>query len=85
VEGSGRLGDGELELDHEGRLGEVESLEDAPLARGGLGPLAAGAGGAAEDADVHAVELVAEVAPGVLTVAFSAMHIGSRESQQSRT
>jgi hypothetical protein len=50
-----------LEVDEPWRLGEVERLEDGPLAVRRLGALAAGAGGTAERAEVHAVKLVAQV------------------------
>jgi hypothetical protein len=48
-------------VDEPWRLGEVERLEDGPLAVRRLGALAAGAGGTAERAEVHAVKLVAQV------------------------
>ena len=47
-------------------LGDAQGAEDVALAGGELGALLAGAGGAGEGAQVYALQLVAEVAPGVV-------------------
>src|SRR5664279_6508439 len=47
------------------RRGDVERAQDLALGGGQLGLLAAGAGGPGEGAQVQALELVAEVAPGL--------------------
>src|SRR5688572_29613908 len=75
--GSGSPAGCGLEVDEPWRLGEVERLEDGPLAVRRLGALTAGAGGTAERAEVHAVELVAQVAPGVV-----AGGLGEADEQQ---
>src|SRR6266536_1023031 len=62
--GSGGLG-GRLEVEEAGRLGQLKRAEDVLLAGCELGALVAGAGGAGESSEVEALELVAEVAPGL--------------------
>ncbi len=46
-------------------FGQLEGVQDVALAGGELGALLAGAGGAGERAEVQALGLVADVAPGV--------------------
>jgi len=73
--GGGWLGG--VEVQEQRRLSDVQGAEDVALAGGELGALLAGAGGSGERAEVHALELVAEVAPGV-----AGLVLGDPDQQQ---
>ena len=60
-----RSGCGRGELVDPGRRADAEPGEDVLLGAGDLGALAEGAGGAGEGADGDAVELAAQLRPGV--------------------
>jgi hypothetical protein len=66
-----------------GWLADVQLGEDRLLWLGQLGALAEGAGWAGEHADVDALNLGTDLAPGVAVV-VSATRMSSRPSQQSR-
>lgn len=66
----GRCGGGS-ELAELSWFGNVQGAEDACLGGGGGGAALDGAGRAGEGAEVHLVELVAEVPPGVAGSGFS--------------
>ena len=57
---------GSVELEEQRRLVDVQRVEDVALAGGELGALLVGAGGPGERAEVDALQLVAEVAPGLV-------------------